>query len=276
MNIAISGASGYIGKILSVFLRDNGHLVSLISSQKSKDLLYFNLINERHLPNLSSINVLIILSYSKNYKTLDESLKLNRDGTIRLIKHAKSSGIKNIIYVSSLSAFEGCRSIYGKTKLEIEKFCLGNEVKIIKPGLIFSFENLGGTFGSLYKIVNKTPILPRFPKDIFQYVIHIKDFCIDMNRLIETPEDKSMLYSCFPKPIEFNLLLKSISQFRRLVFIPVNFRFLIFLLNILEKFGLRIGPGTDSLIGLLNPYPHNIIPYRDNYSFDYGSNLYKL
>ena len=71
-----------------------------------------------------------------------------------------SYSISRIIYISSISAFKGCKSVHGKIKLEIESLTKKYNGIIIRPGLIYSKKVEGAMFGSLINLTKKIPIIP--------------------------------------------------------------------------------------------------------------------
>ena len=59
---------------------------------------------------------------------------VNVAGSERLFAAAHEAGIGTLVYTSSISAFEGCRSLYGKAKLEIERRAGAYGALVIRPG----------------------------------------------------------------------------------------------------------------------------------------------
>ncbi len=51
----------------------------------------------------------------------DEIHKTNVLGSIRLFEAAANEGVGKLTFISSISAFEGCQSMYGQAKLEVEE-----------------------------------------------------------------------------------------------------------------------------------------------------------
>jgi len=86
--------------------------------------------------------------------------------------------VDKIIFLSSISAFEGCRSLYGKAKLEIEKVAADLGATIIRPGLVYGSERPGGMYGSLQRVVARFPIMPLIGSGKhLQYLVHEDDLC---------------------------------------------------------------------------------------------------
>ena len=89
---------------------------------------------------------------------MERAWTVNVAGTEKLLAAARRDGISKIVVISSISAFEGCKSVYGKAKLAIEKLAIDFGAIVVRPGLVFS-ENGGAMFGSLVAQVEKSTLL---------------------------------------------------------------------------------------------------------------------
>jgi len=69
------------------------------------------------------------------------------------------AAVESIVVISSLSAFAGCRSLYGKAKLQIESLALSADAVVIRPGLVYGNDS-GGMFGRLVRQVRGSRLLP--------------------------------------------------------------------------------------------------------------------
>ena len=69
------------------------------------------------------------------------------------------AGVKRRVFVSSMSAYEGCCSMYGRAKLAVEQEFLPRGVLCVRPGLLWSDESKG-MFGKLARAAGTLPILP--------------------------------------------------------------------------------------------------------------------
>jgi hypothetical protein len=75
----------------------------------------------------------------------------------------------------ALSAFAGCRSLYGKAKMEIEAFARSSRGVVIRPGLVYS-DNPGGMFGRLVRQVRSARFIPIiWGGRQTQYLLHDED-----------------------------------------------------------------------------------------------------
>src|SRR3990167_9834101 len=94
---AVTGASGYLGKHLVNFLRQQDCIVyelgrSLSNAQITEYFLPF-FLGETTLPELQNVDVLIHCAYDFSTRSMNENKKINLDGGKRLFQYAKKSGI---------------------------------------------------------------------------------------------------------------------------------------------------------------------------------------
>ncbi len=149
MKIIVTGASGYVGGVILRALRAAGHETHAWSRKNcSPPWTCFDLTNNIPENNLQDVDALIHAAHDFSPRGLDENNQQNIQPSLRLLQSAKSAGIKTLIYISSMSAYEGTASIYGKTKLTIEKDWITNGGIVVRPGLVWG-ETPGGVMGSL-------------------------------------------------------------------------------------------------------------------------------
>jgi nucleoside-diphosphate-sugar epimerase len=72
---------------------------------------------------------------------------------------AIQAGVGRRVFVSSMSAYEGCCSMYGKAKLAVEREFLPRGVFCVRPGLLWSDESRG-MFGKLARVARTLPLIP--------------------------------------------------------------------------------------------------------------------
>ena len=164
MNIIITGATGFVGKNLSKFLKENGHHISPLSLRKAWELdqnaeAIIHLAGKAH--------------DTKNTSAEKEYFEINTELTKKLFKEFLNTTAQDFIYFSSVKAtadtVEGFldenhtsnpQTPYGKSKLEAEEFLLSQKLPenkrlfIIRPCMIHGPGNKGN-LNLLYKFVQK-------------------------------------------------------------------------------------------------------------------------
>ena len=164
MNIIITGATGFVGKNLSKFLKEKGHHISPLSLRKAWELdqnaeAIIHLAGKAH--------------DTKNTSAEKEYFEINTELTKKLFEEFQKTPAQDFIYFSSVMAtadtVEGFldenhtsnpQTPYGKSKLEAEEFLLSQKLPenkrlfIIRPCMIHGPGNKGN-LNLLYKFVQK-------------------------------------------------------------------------------------------------------------------------
>jgi NADH dehydrogenase len=249
MRVAITGANGYLGSYLSKFLSQRG--ICTIPMVRSSG---FELNGRCEIP--PDIDVLIHSAHDFRTYHKESNFRSNVHGSLKLFSQARQQGIDKILFISSLAAFTGCQSTYGKCKLAVENQGSSCGVISIRPGTIYGGENKG-VFGTLKKIA----AFPFFilPADGQQriYLVHIDDLCEKILNLINSKnlKSESPLLIAHPKSVAIlEILCLLNSESKKSIKLPTglllaSFRMLEMLLR--GKSPVR----SDSLISLLNPNP---------------------
>ena len=252
---AVTGSNGYLGKTIVKTLRAQNYRVFELARDVKKAVLpeYFLpfSLHNSILPDLKNIDVLIHCAYDFSADTLEKSKKINLEGSMRLLHHAKACEVKKIIIISSMSAFEGTKSVYGKTKLALEKQAALLGAIIVHPGLIFG-ENPQGIVGAMKKFVKKSPIVPLIGmgKQRF-YPCFIDDLCQLIIYLMHHDVGTKPIIAANEKYLTFREIVLEFAKAenKKVLLIPIPFTLLWAGLFLLEKLHIKIGLRSDSLIG---------------------------
>jgi len=257
---AVTGAGGYLGTHIVNSMRSKGYTVYEMSRPKTtvigdKYHLDFILGTAVNRDKLKNIDVLIHCAYDFTLRNKEDIQKINVDGSIRLLRAAKEAGVKKIIVISSVAAFEDAKSMYGKAKFAIEKEASNLDAFIIRPGLIFS-KNPGGMIGSLRKMVSISRIIPivGLGNQKF-YLCHVNDLASLVFKLsIIKGSISNPIYAGLDKKITFKEIIRILAkvQNKTILLVPVPYTVLFSMLRFAELVGLKIGLRSDSLRGLVN------------------------
>lgn len=263
--IAITGANGYLGGILAAYFAERGFEVVKLTRRADVHGLHFSLTGTQpDARQLNEFNVRYVIHCAHEFEplSLQRSLAINLDGTARLLDTCRQAGIRRLLYVSSMSAYEGCRSIYGQTKLAIEARVAQAGGISVRPGLIYSFP-LGGMLGAVNKFLSM-PVVPLIGSGRFVlYLIEAQTLCRALHGLLvlDTPESvPTPLTLAHPRPYPFREILQILarSQSRSPVFVPLPWRAPWLALHLAERLGLRLRTRSDGITGLVysDPSPH--------------------
>ena len=259
--IAITGAGGFLGGVLTQYFSDNGYLVRRLvrDPEGGAESYRFDLTNGFDENALLGVDVLIHAAHDFTPRKGGEMKRINVEGSRKLFESAKKAGVAKIIFISSVSAFPGCASLYGNAKLEIEELARQCGGKSVRPGLIYGREGKG-MFGSLEKIVTKLPLIPVFDGGGQKMVLaQVDDLAHAIGKVIEEYETLSTesITLANPEEVPFRELLSQIATKvgKRPHFVTVPSSFALFGLRTLEAIHVRLPFRSDSLVSLLNANP---------------------
>lgn len=261
MRVAITGASGYVGTCISNGFRAHGHEVLALSRRPcAAPWISYSLRDDPTLLPWENVDVLVHAAYDFTPRTWREILDGNVTPSMKLLKAAKHAKVGRLIFISSMSSFEGCRSNYGKAKLMIEREAIDLGATVVRPGLVWS-EPSGGVMGTLEKLVAKLPVVPFLTggANLRQFLIHEADLSEAIVAIAETPPSESgALHSVtHPDPVSLLAILKSIAKRsnRSRLYVPVPWQLTMAGLKFLEIFGISSLFRSDSLVGLVHGNP---------------------
>jgi NADH dehydrogenase len=188
-----------------------------------------------------------------------QSASLNVQGTERLYAAAQRHGVSFIVFISSMAAFDGCKSEYGSTKLGIEALTTRARGLSIRPGTIWGGDS-GGLMRSLENLVRKLPMVPLIGSGAQRlYLVHIEDLVALVCSAIEHRERLRghVLSVAHSSPLTLRELLGRIAArfgLQRLM-IPIPTLAILGGLRLGELLGLRLPVRIDSVRSLTNANP---------------------
>ena len=208
---------------------------------------------------LAGVEALVHCAYDFQPRRWEEISAVNVAGTEQLFAAARAAGVKRAVCISSISAFDGCRSLYGKAKLEVEKIARGYGAQVIRPGLVYG-RGPGGMFGKLVQQVQKSTLIPLIGDGSqIQYLVHEQDLCAFIEKVAaEKPAPSpEILTAANEQPWPFKQLLLEIAraQHKQIKFLPLPWRLVWLGLKSAELCGFRLNFRSDSLVSLMYPNP---------------------
>lgn len=283
-NIVVSGASGYLGSRLVDFLVERNYRVTGIfrktPAQFAGDSVIIAALGEKISPKkFAGAHAFIHCAYDFSAFSMEEIEQRNVQGSQAWIESAIAADVSQIIFISSISAFPGCVSKYGKAKFAVEQYCVANNLPVVcvRPGLIYG-DQPGGMLGALKNLVGKLGIIPMIGTGKQKlFMCHEDDLLRLLEQIVaggskEASEgheesaigsriDHSVPITAANNKMTFfaDLLRYLAKKFynKNLVFVPIPAFFILAGLGLLEMVGIRLRTRRDSLLGLLysNPNP---------------------
>jgi len=258
---AITGSNGYVGsRVKNYFATRGWEILELTRRPKANTCAaQFQLGDEVSPELLSGINSLVHCAYDFKPLRWNEIVAVNVEGSRKILEAARAAAIPRIIYISSISAFDGCKQLYGKAKLEIEKIALANGALVIRPGLVWG-NPAGAMFGRLAEQVQKKSVIPMIGDGSqIQFLVHNEDLCAFIEKYASGAIGKpsQILTAANPQPWPFKKLLLEIARAhnKNPKFVPLPWRLIWLALKSAENCGMRLDFRSDSLVGLINQNP---------------------
>lgn len=256
---AVTGASGYLGsRIARRLTADGWHVIRLVRRPREvdPDERPYDLEGPVHPDLLLSVDVLVHAAYDFSVTARRDIWRVNVGGTQTLLRAARAAGTRRILVLSTMSAYDGTRQLYGQAKLAIEAAAVAAGGCAIRPGLVYGSAP-GGMTGSLRRLT-RLPVTPLVAPNAHQYPVHEDDLVAaiaalaDADRLPVGPIGVAQ-----PIPVRFKDLLIALAAAdgRRCRFLPVPWQLVYWGLRAAELLRVHVPFRADSLLGLVRPAP---------------------
>ena len=148
--VAITGANGYIGNLVANALEPDISVVRLVRRPKNPGQVAWSFHSDpvamEKIFRQHHVTYLIHASWDMKENAMAALERSCVDGSRNLFAAAQSAGVK-LIFISTISAFPGARSAYGRAKLQVEDMALRAQGVSLRLGLVFG-DGEGGVFGN--------------------------------------------------------------------------------------------------------------------------------
>jgi nucleoside-diphosphate-sugar epimerase len=263
--IAITGATGYLGSVLSEHLSSRGDEVVALTRRRPERAVsewrHFELGRPLDVAIFQDVDTLIHAAWVLSGKDTSQLWRENVIGSRRLIEAAVTAGVQNVVFVSSMSAYFGTRQTYGLMKLAVERTALDMGCVVVRPGLVYG-ESPGGMAGTLRKI-SRLPLWPRF-KSAKLFLAHEDDVAHAIATVIEHYDELSgqVIGLANPRPVDLPSIFAGLSaEHERRPSLPVPAGPVMAALRLLELAGVPFPFRSDSLLGLIEAA--DVLPGQD-------------
>ncbi len=255
---AVTGTGGYLGSLVKAELAERGWKVGEFSRQSA---VPFQLGTEVSRERLAGAKALVHCAYDFKVLSWEDIRRVNIAGTEKVLRAAREARVESLIYISSISAFEGCRSLYGKAKLEAEAVARSFGAVVLRPGLIWG-EPAGAMFARLKTQVKNARVLPLFGGGRqIQYLVHSQDLTKAIGGFVEgrIPKPERPVTIANEQPWAFRQILDELARAlgKKVIYVPAPWRLLWCGIKCAEMCGMRLNFRSDSLLSLMyqNPKP---------------------
>lgn len=259
---AVTGAGGYVGSRVVRHMRAHGWDVLALTRQHDAGrpgAVYYSLEGDVPREGLQGVEALVHCAYDFRPLARRDIWRVNVEGAARLFKAARQAGVQRIVCVSSLSAYDGCQSLYGQAKLAIEQEALDAYGLVVRPGLVYG-KDAGGMLGALNRVMASAKVVPLISDGSWMmYLVYEDDLCDLICRLcgMNGAQKPRVITAASSRGKSFRELLSELARAHgnNPVFIPVPWRIVWLGLRLLETLGIGVGFRSDSVLGLVYPVP---------------------
>ena len=258
---AVTGAHGFVGsRMMHRLQRDGWRVIAWTRSpEPGTDAVAFRLGQEVDAGRFKGVHALVHCAYDFGPLRREDIASVNVAGSQKLLEAAQKAGVETVVVISSLSAFDGCRSLYGQAKLQIERAALSAGAFVIRPGLVYGSHS-GGMFGRLARQVRGSRIVPiLWGGNQLQYLVHEEDLG---NLLVgalagRLPRGTGPVSAAHAQGWELKEILARIASAlgKKISFVPVPWPAIWIGLKSLEIAGVPAAFRSDSLISMVYQDP---------------------
>lgn len=187
-NILITGAGSYIGQTFEAYIKEHcaedirvSTVDTMTDSWKQTDFSAYDCV----------FHVAGIAHRKETRENAPLYYAVNRDLTVQIAETAKAAGVKQFVFLSSMSVYgmetghitrqtkPNPKSNYGKSKLEAEQGLapLADDtftVTVLRPPMVYG-KNCRGNFQTVVKLVKKLPFFPKVNNR--RSMIYIENLC---------------------------------------------------------------------------------------------------
>ncbi len=197
LHIAITGATGFVGKALIPHLIKAGHTLSLLvrnptatSVPDTVRVIQGRLKDDEALHELTQdSNVVLHVAGVVSAAHRSDFMTVNCNGTVALAKAAKTNGVKRFVYVSSLAAREPGLAAYGESKAAAEQALLAlagdMEICIIRPAAVYGPGDTA-TLPLLQALLSHIAFIPGKVEAAFA-MVHVDDVARALTEAVTGP-----------------------------------------------------------------------------------------
>jgi nucleoside-diphosphate-sugar epimerase len=258
---AITGSNGYVGGCMKKRFAANGWEILELTRrpEPGSRAVQFQLGGGISPESLSGVAALVHCAYDFKPLRRAEIRAVNVDGSRKILEAARAAKIQKIIFISSISAFSGCRSLYGRAKLEAEEIALSHGALVIRPGLVYG-SGSGGMFGRLAAQARSSSLIPVIGDGSqIQFLVHNEDLCAFAEKYADgkVQMPPGILIAAHAQPWPIKELLREMARGlgKKPKFIPLPWRLVWLGLKSAEVCGLNMNFRSDSLVSLMHQNP---------------------
>ena len=270
MRIGITGASGYVGGAVGQAAELAGHEVVPFARRRPStgEWRPFEL-GSRRAPDVSDLDALVHCAH--DFSAVGEAIeRTNLDGARRLLVACERAEVP-VVLLSSMSAFDGARSRYGRVKRSLEAIVVRQRGAAVRAGVVVG-RDAGGIFGSLTASVRERGVVP-VPGGGHQplYVSDVDAICAEVLDLAAAQRPGALVFGAHRTPVTLRDIVGHVAdaERRQVRVVGVPWRLVHGALRTAEALGRPAPFRSDSLLSLVHPAPVEQLGRLDSGCADY-------
>jgi nucleoside-diphosphate-sugar epimerase len=242
----VSGASGLVGRAIVSQLERAGHTVQPWKLRLGET------------PAFVGVDVFIHCAWDLKVASWSDIERVNINGSITWFDAAHQAGVKKLIFISSVSAYTGCRSMYGRSKLRVEAAVSGLGGVNVRPGIVHG-DPTAGVYGRLWQSTNASfiPLIDGGQQRML--TVHREDLARAIASILDNYsiwKGRTVVVG-YPELITLRALLERMlaARGRSARFLSVPSKPVMLALQMAERTGVRLPFRSDSLVTLVGEEP---------------------
>jgi len=262
----VTGASGLVGRELVDVLVAGGRPVRAWqrSAASVRPGVEYTSVELGRVPDaeleraLAGAGAFVHCAWDLCASTWEEIERVNVRGSIAWFEAAARAGVGKLIFVSSISAYPGCRSMYGRAKLMVEEAVARLGGVSVRPGIVHG-DPSAGVFGRLWDSTDAAwiPLIDGGRQKLL--TVHKHDLVRAIERIL-TDYDRwrgRVVAMGHPQLVTLRAMLERIARARGRTprFVSVPGGVVLLALRSAEALGLRLQFRSDSLVTLRGADP---------------------
>jgi len=256
--IAVTGANGYVGGRILAHLRGRGEQVlALVRRAEGCGAPARRFALAEPLPPESLAGVEAVVHAAWDLGARGASVReVNLAGSLPLLDAASEAGAR-LVLISTLAAFAGARSDYGRAKLALEQEVIERGGVVLRPGVVFG-NPPQGIFGALVRSLSGRRPVPLVGASGRLFLSHDEHLCELVASVLRGGRPPAgPLFAAHELPLTLRGLIEQIASAcgHAPRIIPLPATPLYGAIRGLELLGVGLPYRSDSLRSLINPAP---------------------
>jgi len=254
--IIVTGANGGVGSKLVEALLNAGFEVHELSRRHRNlraNWTFFDLRKQDSLTFPADCAAIIHCAHDFTVKNWKDMRNVNVAGTLDLYRTAIENRCPLFIFLSSMAAFDGARSNYGRGKREIEAGLLEKGAICVRPGLIYGVQQ--GLVEKIRARAVRGGIIPLIDGGMSSiYPVSVGEVCEGIIKILHEPQKyigrPVLLASSQPNSLRNFIDFIAPAGVARKIYFPIPWWLAWLPMRMAEFFRLPLPFRSDSLIGL--------------------------